>query len=1006
MAKEKLNTYLGEVCTLQLPKIATIERNFIASSFHSIIANRFLAKNRYRSLISSSLHLFIPSFLLLFITSSLVSSSLVAQIPAYVPTNGLLGYWPFNGNANDESGNGNHGTVNGATLTSDINNISNQSYSFDGVNDFISIGNIPVINGNNSRSFVAWVKINPGQNGGVIISQGAELFQSGCNQGFHFNATSALADCAYSGCGIITNCSQVRHPCLLNDGNWHQVAVTYSSGGYGGLAFYADGQFISTNPNNCIQGDQYSEFNTGSMFGVNFGKRNDEYFSNCTLDDIAIYNRALTPSEITTLYNGTTTIPGCTNNTACNYNATATQDDGSCTYPAQTYLNCAGTCINDADNDGTCDELETPTLPSYLPSNGLVGYWPFNGNANDESGNGNHGTVNGATLTADRNGSANSAYSFEDNNAIITATNNFPFGNESRTICVNVFSSNFSQLNKMIAGYGNDNPLQMFSVIMYNSCCLGQPAFWARDHDIPYQNALANNNWHQLCVTYNNNEIRTYYNAELNQIVDYSNTPLNTPNSLNFHIGNFNENVQGFFGIIDDIAIYNRALTQEEITTLYNGTTNTPIAGCTNTAACNYNAAATQDDGSCTYPAQAYLNCAGTCINDADNDGTCNELETPTLPSYLPSNGLVGYWPFNGNANDESGNGNHGTVNGATLSADRNGSANSAYGFDGISNFIYSNASLPISNSSRSISLWTKIETHTIDAGLIGWGNFSFYNYCAIGLSPTYGKTFFWTYGNDQTSNSTLNLNTWSNITVTYENSSSRAKFYINGNLDKDTILSNLATSNSILYFGKSLQNTSTFFNGSLDDIAIYNRALTQEEITALYNGTTNGGGGGNGGTAGTTAQSVPQGIPYQAMIRDNNGAALVNTPVTVRFSLRQDAIDGTVEYQETHNLTTNAFGLVNTHFGSGTATQSTFSNINWSNTTKFIQVEANTGSGFVEMGTQQMMSVPFALQANKATMIKNAGLPVYADNAAALAGGLVAGEMYRTATGDLKIVY
>ncbi len=57
-------------------------------------------------------------------------------------------------------------------------------------------------------------------------------------------------------------------------------------------------------------------------------------------------------------------------------------------------------------------------------------------------------------------------------------------------------------------------------------------------------------------------------------------------------------------------------------------------------------------------------------------------------------------------------------------------------------------------------------------------------------------------------------------------------------------------------------------------------------------------------------------------------------------------------------------------------------------------------------MGTQQMMSVPFAIQANKATSIKNAGLPVYADNAAALAGGLVAGEMYRTSNGDLKIVF
>ena len=50
-------------------------------------------------------------------------------------------------------------------------------------------------------------------------------------------------------------------------------------------------------------------------------------------------------------------------------------------------------------------------VPSYVPTNGLVGYWPFNGNANDESGNGNNGTVNGGvSSTSDRNGDANAAF--------------------------------------------------------------------------------------------------------------------------------------------------------------------------------------------------------------------------------------------------------------------------------------------------------------------------------------------------------------------------------------------------------------------------------------------------------------------------------------------------------------------------------------------------------------------------------------------------------------------
>jgi len=58
------------------------------------------------------------------------------------------------------------------------------------------------------------------------------------------------------------------------------------------------------------------------------------------------------------------------------------------------------------------------------------------------------------------------------------------------------------------------------------------------------------------------------------------------------------------------------------------------------------------------------------------------------IPSYVPTNGLVGWWPFNGNANDLSGNNNNGTVNGATLTADRYGNANKAYNFNGINNYI------------------------------------------------------------------------------------------------------------------------------------------------------------------------------------------------------------------------------------------------------------------------------------------------------------------------------
>ncbi len=125
----------------------------------------------------------------------------------------------------------------------------------------------------------------------------------------------------------------------------------------------------------------------------------------------------------------------------------------------------------------------------------------------------------------------------------------------------------------------------------------------------------------------------------------------------------------------------------------------------------------------------------------------------------------------------------------------------------------------------------------------------------------------------------------------------------------------------------------------------------------------------------------VPQGIPYQAMIRNSDGSALMNTNVTVRFTLHQSTTTGAVEYQETQALVTNAFGLINAVFGQGIPVQGTFAAINWSNATKFIQVEANDGNGYVDMGTQQMMSVPYAMYAAQSGSAPNSNTSISAQS-------------------------
>jgi hypothetical protein len=142
---------------------------------------------------------------------------------------------------------------------------------------------------------------------------------------------------------------------------------------------------------------------------------------------------------------------------------------------------------------------------------------------------------------------------------------------------------------------------------------------------------------------------------------------------------------------------------------------------------------------------------------------------------------------------------------------------------------------------------------------------------------------------------------------------------------------------------------------------------------------------------------------------RNPQGQPLSNTALQVKFTLLANSLTGTTEYAELHSLTTNDLGLFTTAIGTGTPLSGTFANINWAGGNKYLKVEMDAGNGFVALGTQQLLSVPYSMRSNtsaKAGTIENAGLPVYSDNAAALAGGLVAGQMYRTGAGVLMVVY
>ena len=116
--------------------------------------------------------------------------------------------------------------------------------------------------------------------------------------------------------------------------------------------------------------------------------------------------------------------------------------------------------------------------------------------------------------------------------------------------------------------------------------------------------------------------------------------------------------------------------------------------------------------------------------------------------------------------------------------------------------------------------------------------------------------------------------------------------------------------------------------------------------------------------TIATFAQA-PQGFNYQATVRNSAGALIVNQNVNFKFNVMLNSATSLPVFSETHMAPTDELGQVNLVIGQGTATVGTFSAINWGSGSYFLGIELNTGSGYVAMGTTQLLSVPYALYAN-----------------------------------------
>ena len=214
------------------------------------------------------------------------------------------------------------------------------------------------------------------------------------------------------------------------------------------------------------------------------------------------------------------------------------------------------------------------------------------------------------------------------------------------------------------------------------------------------------------------------------------------------------------------------------------------------------------------------------------------------VPSYVSSNGLVAWYPFNGNANDESGNGNNGIVYNASVTPDRYNSSNSAYIFNGSNSRIMINQSSSLNTSTWSgisFSLWVYQTSYTngqpFNIRASNQNDLAVYLSSnakpqASNFNSSLGFAFF------VNSPDSIYLNSWNHVVVTQNYTTGKFLLYING-IKKDSTINNLnLVPSPYINVGSrsSSAGLSNFFNGSIDDIGLWNRELSNQEVSALYN--------------------------------------------------------------------------------------------------------------------------------------------------------------------------
>ena len=409
----------------------------------------------------------------------------------------LIAYYPFNGNANDESGNSLNGAVSEATLTTDRSGNTNRAYNFDGDNDKIAVSDHSLLDITSQISLSAW--IYPTETKTQVIIRKSSSITPPPPYGL---ALSETGDTIFnlSPTGQFTQLRKTGYE--LN--KWSFIVGTYDGTT---MKLYVNGNLEKTLPTS----GSLNQNDGPLLIGTRLQLPADTFKGK--LDDIRIYNRALSESEIEALYIG------------------------------------------------------------------LIARYPFNGNTDDASGNGNHGTTyGGATFTEDRFGNANGAINFDgiDDYVELPNENNFDLTTWTMVMILKVqdYTKTKSVISKGDNSYGNytldiiqqdaPSPINIGKFGYAQAYGVGGNYSHLVTHDpVPIDQFF------HIAVCFDDTSFKTFFNGQIDWSIGALPVPILNDAPVRFGLLNMGINSGHFKGQIDEIRIYNRVLSETEVNELY-----------------------------------------------------------------------------------------------------------------------------------------------------------------------------------------------------------------------------------------------------------------------------------------------------------------------------------------------------------------------------------------------------------------------------------------------------